>query len=116
MQNTCHGFWCLHPRPDDKWYDFVTLPVTADVYVDPNIVAISPQYGPSRGGTVNIYARGFRPKAQPVDGGGVVSAIYVSEKHLICISPAQSLKEAVTLSVSMNSVDFVTSRHCIYIY
>ena len=40
----------------------------------------------------------------------------MSEKHLICISPAQSMKETVTLSVSMNSVDFVTSSGIVFTY
>ena len=52
-------------------YDFVTSPVTVDVYVDPNIVAISPQYGPSRGGTqVNIYGKGFSSRSPACRFGG----------------------------------------------
>ena len=48
----------------------ILSPVTVDVYVDPNIVAILPQYGPSRGGTqVNIYGKDFRPEALRVDLG-----------------------------------------------
>ena len=99
-------------------YDFVTSPVTVDVYVDPNIVAILPQYGPASGGTqINVYGKGFSSRSPTCRFGGVVvSAIYVSEKHVICISPAQSMKETVTLSVSMNSVDFVTSSGIVFTY
>ena len=53
-------------------YDFVTSPVTVDVYVDPNIVAILPQYGPASGGTqINIYGKGFSSRSPTCRFGGM---------------------------------------------
>ena len=69
-------------------YNFFTSPILLELFIDPDVVSISPQYGPESGGTrVNIYGKYFSSQNPSCKfGGQIVAAIYISDKELLHIS------------------------------
>jgi len=91
-------------------FDFTRDDIKMWFYVAPVLESISPVLGKVEGGTeVTVYGVGFKdvPELKCRFGGKsehAVKASWVSETHILCVSPAFDVPSSVSVALSMNGV------------
>jgi hypothetical protein len=89
-------------------HDFVVAPSTFEVYANPSIESITPEFGPQSGGSmVTVYGLHFSATNPRCNFGGFqVPAIFVTNTEIKCPSPPSPFRGTTSFSISMNGEDF----------